>query len=218
MDLTRLQVENFLNVSPTDLDIFIEQQNLPYYTLGEEKRFNLLEIESWMIQHKFWEGLNQNFPYNFYRALARGGFCHLNDLGDGSILKLGAYHLSQKLHIDPEGLYAILQDREILASTGMGDGIAIPHPRERLESVKQDIIFIVHLDQPIAFNAIDEKKVHTFLFLIAGSDKSHLNLLSKMALAVRHQVIKNWIHPQTTITSLLKDVLEWETSLSHSHK
>jgi nitrogen PTS system EIIA component len=216
MDLTRLQVETLLNVSSSDLDVFIQEKNLPCYTLGEEKRFNLLEIESWMLKTKFWDFETPNLPFNFYRALARGGFLAINDLEDGSILRLGAYHLSKKLGVDEEGIYSILQDRERLASTAMGHGCAIPHPRERLDHFRQDVIFIIHLKKPIEFNALDNKKVHTFFFLIAGSDRSHLNLLSKLAHVIYQNHTSLWIDDTTDHTSLLKDVLEWEKTLTQS--
>jgi PTS system nitrogen regulatory IIA component len=215
MDLTRLQVETLLNVSATDLDKFIDERNLPCYTLGEEKRFNLLEIESWMLKTKFFETSSPVLPFNFYRALSRGGFCQLDDLEGGSILKLGAYHLSQKLGIDADGLYAILQDRENLASTGMGEGFAIPHPRERIEGINHDVIFVVNLKNPIEFSAIDNQNVHTFFFLMAASDKSHLNLLSKLAHVIANKKASSWIHDQTTHESLLKSVLEWEKTLTN---
>lgn len=214
MDLTRNQVETLLNVSTSDLDHYISEKNLPCYTLGEEKRFNLLEIESWMLQHKFWDKNSHNLPFSFYRALSRGGLCVLDDLQEGSVLRLGAYHLSQKLGIDQEGLFAVLQDREKLASTAIGNGIAVPHPRERLDSIKHDLIFVVHLRKPIEFNALDQQKVHTFFFLLAGSDKSHLNLLSKLAYASAHHCVSQWIHPDATHETLLKDVLNWEKTLT----
>jgi PTS system nitrogen regulatory IIA component len=162
MDLTRVQVETLLNVSPLDLDRYINENNLPCYTLGQEKRFNLVEIESWMMHHNFWDNHSQSLPYNIYRALARGGYYYTHDLEDASILKLGAHHLAEKLGNDPEGLYELLKDRELLSSTAMGSGFAIPHPRERMESVRQDILFIVHVKNGVDFNALDHKKVQTF--------------------------------------------------------
>lgn len=215
MDLNRFQVETLLNVSTHELDDFMSEKNLPYYTLGEERRFDLVEIESWMMQHKFWDTSSQSLlPFNLYRALARGGFLHVEDLSDASILKLGAFCLGEKLAIDPEGLFAILNDREKLASTAFGDGFAIPHPRERLEGIKQDVMFIVHLKEGIEFNALDKKKVHTFFFLLSGSDKSHLNLLSKLAHIIYSNKASEWIHDHATHASILKNLLEWENDIS----
>jgi PTS system nitrogen regulatory IIA component len=216
MDLTRLQVETLLNVSSDDLDMFISRQNLPCYSLGHEKRFDLLEIEAWLLKHQFWNERNHLLPFNLYRALARGGYYCVDDLGDASILKLGAYHLGQKLGIDPEGLYALLQAREALSSTALGKGCAIPHPRERIEGIKQDMLFIIHLNHPIEFNAIDQQKVHTFFFLLAGSDKSHLNLLSKLVHLINQDKLKTWLGPQSTHTELLKTIADWEQSVTNT--
>lgn len=218
MDLNRLQVQTLLNVSAHELDTFICDKNLPFYTLGNEKRFNLVEIESWMMDHKFWEASKESLPYNLYRALARGGFLHVNDLADASILKLGAFCLGEKLGIDPLGLFSILDDRENLSSTAFGEGFAVPHPRERLEGIKQDVIFIVHLKEGIDFNALDQKKVHTFFFLLAGSDKSHLNLLSKLAHLIYSKKASEWIHAEASHASILNKMLEWEHEIIKQHE
>jgi nitrogen PTS system EIIA component len=218
MDLNRFQVETLLNVSSNELDNFICDKNLPFYTLGEEKRFDLVEIESWMMQHKFWESAKEALPFNLYRSLARGGFLYVEDLGDASILKLGAFCLGEKLGIDPEGLFSLLQDREKLASTAFGEGFAIPHPRERIDGIKQDTMFIVQLKNGIDFEALDHKKVHTFFFLLSGSDKSHLNLLSKLAHLIYSQKASEWIHAHASHSTILKNMLDWENEILKQHE
>lgn len=217
MDLNRLQVQTLLNVSSHELDQFMNEKNLPFYTLGEEKRFDLFEIESWMMNHKFWEAKQSLVPFNLYRALARGGFLHVEDMQDASILKLGSFCLGEKLAIDPDVLSALLNDREKLASTALGGGFAIPHPRERLEGIMQDILFIVHLKEGVDFNALDQKKVHTFFFLLSGSDKSHLNLLSKLAHLIYSSKAHEWIHDSASHSSILKHMLEWENEISKTN-
>jgi mannitol/fructose-specific phosphotransferase system IIA component (Ntr-type) len=58
------------------------------------------------------------------------------------------------------------------------------------------------------------KKVQTFFFLMAGSDKSHLNLLSKLAHIIHKGHALSWIHQDATHASILKEVLEWEKELN----
>jgi PTS system nitrogen regulatory IIA component len=214
MDLTSYQVETLLNVSPSDLELFIQDKNLPFYTLEGEKRFNLLEIESWLFTHRFWEGCHKLLPFNLYRALARGGFLHVDDLGDASILKLGAYLLGKHIGIDEDGIFSLLQAREQLASTAIGSGYALPHPRERIEGLTHDVCFIIHLKNPIEFGSVDQTKVHTFFFLLSGSDKGHLNLLSKIAHMVHDEKCRALFSESQTHENLLQAVLEWEKKLT----
>lgn len=216
MDLTRVQLETLLDISPDDLDKIIIEKNLPHYHLSGEKRFDLLEIESWMMEHHFWEGSSKQLPYNLYRALARGGFVRADSLEGGDILKWGSSLLSEKLGADPEGLYALLASREALASTAIGDGYALPHPRERQDAFKHDILYILHLDTPLDFNAFDKKKVHTFFFLISGSDKSHLPLISKIAHLVHSHKVLEWIKQDSSHKFLLSQLLDWEKQLLQS--
>ena len=78
-------------------------------------------------------------------------------------------------------IFNSLFSREKLGSTGLGNGIAIPHGR--LEGLKKSVAVVLCLDVPIPFDAIDGKAVDLLIFLLvpASSSKNHLEILAEVA-------------------------------------
>mgnify|MGYP006278292465 CR=1 FL=1 len=86
--------------------------------------------------------------------------------------------LADKLGRDGETLFEILLSREKLGTTGIGEGVAIPHG-------KADFLTDLHMvvgrsNQGVDFAALDHKPVHVF-FLVMAPEKSagqHLKVLA----------------------------------------
>ncbi|MBN9461842.1 MAG: PTS sugar transporter subunit IIA [Burkholderiales bacterium] len=71
--------------------------------------------------------------------------------------------------------------RERLGSTGLGEGVAIPHGR--IKGLKEALAAVVRLAQPIPFEAPDGKPVRLLVFLLVpeAATEEHLELLSELA-------------------------------------
>jgi PTS system nitrogen regulatory IIA component len=87
--------------------------------------------------------------------------------------------LSERLVFD-----TILQ-REKLGSTGVGNGIAIPHGK--IPGVKRILGVFARLETPIDFEALDDQPVDLVFLLLApeGAGADHLKALSRIARALR---------------------------------
>lgn len=88
---------------------------------------------------------------------------------------------SGKLH-DKEAYRSAVYAREEEGTTGIGDGIAIPHGKG--ESVKQAALAAMVIKDGVDFEALDGAPVH-LLFLIAApntEDNIHLDVLSKLSM------------------------------------
>ncbi|MBA7516243.1 PTS system fructose-specific EIIABC component [subsurface metagenome] len=72
---------------------------------------------------------------------------------------------SLKKDADAELIVSTLQKREVLGSTGIGKGIAIPHCRSL--AVDKLEIAVGRTTKPISFNAIDKKPVSLIFLIIA---------------------------------------------------
>ncbi len=83
--------------------------------------------------------------------------------------------------LDVHDLLESLLEREKMGSTGIGNGIAIPHGR--LAEAEQAIAVLVTTQEPIDFDAIDNKKVDIFiaLFVPAEACDDHLSTLQSIA-------------------------------------
>ena len=80
-----------------------------------------------------------------------------------------------------QAVAAALAAREALGSTGLGQGVAIPHGR--MASIPQASAFYVRLLKPISFNAPDEKPVSDIVVLLFPdwSIHAHLHVLASVA-------------------------------------
>jgi len=83
--------------------------------------------------------------------------------------------------IQNEAMVDVLLDREKLGSTGIGDGIAIPHGK--LKSLDSLVISFGRSREGIDFESIDGKPVHIFFLLMApeSSTGQHLKALAKIS-------------------------------------
>lgn len=83
--------------------------------------------------------------------------------------------------IDKDMLVKVLIEREHLGSTGIGDGVAIPHGK--LSSVKQPIVSFGRSKKGLDFDSMDGQPAFLFFLLLAPENSSgiHLQVLTKIA-------------------------------------
>jgi len=86
-------------------------------------------------------------------------------------------------------IFDVLLERERLGTTGVGNGIAIPHGKlpdlERLYGV------FARLEQPINFDSIDEQPVDLVFLLLApeGAGADHLKALARISRLLRDRAV-----------------------------
>jgi mannitol/fructose-specific phosphotransferase system IIA component (Ntr-type) len=85
-----------------------------------------------------------------------------------------------------ETLLKALREREQLHSTGIGDGVALPHARNALVGlVAEPIIVFGRHPQGIGYGAIDGKPTYLFFLLVAPSVTQHLAVLARISRVLR---------------------------------
>ena len=109
-------------------------------------------------------------------------------------------------------LHALIA-REKLCSTGLGDGIALPHTRNSIPGLaKHPILIFGRHEQGINYGAVDGSPVHLFFLLIAPSVSQHLQILARLTRLLRkHEVRQALLHAQSREDVL--DALQSENSL-----
>jgi len=87
----------------------------------------------------------------------------------------------QVTELEQDELLASLLDREKMGSTGIGNGIAIPHGR--LPNASKAVAVLVTTEKAIDFDAIDNRDVDVFiaLFVPENSCQEHLDTLQNIA-------------------------------------
>ena len=83
--------------------------------------------------------------------------------------------------IDPEAMLQVLLEREKLGSTGIGDGIAIPHGK--LGGLAEMVVAFGRSRRGIDFEAMDGRPVQLFFLLMAPENSAglHLKALAKIS-------------------------------------
>src|SRR5271168_3890040 len=88
-----------------------------------------------------------------------------------------------------ETVFAELDKRERLGSTGIGDGIAIPHAKYL--GLSETIGLVARLKPALDFDAVDGRPVDLVFLLLApaSSDKMHLNALAAVSRRLRNREV-----------------------------
>ncbi|WP_119307239.1 PTS IIA-like nitrogen regulatory protein PtsN [Cohaesibacter haloalkalitolerans] len=84
-------------------------------------------------------------------------------------------------------IFEKLLQRERLGSTGVGQGVAIPHGK--LEELEKIYGIFALLDKPVNFDAMDDKPVDIVFLLLApeGAGADHLKALARIARVLRNE-------------------------------
>ena len=92
--------------------------------------------------------------------------------------------------IDKGLLVKVLVEREHLGSTGIGDGVAIPHGK--LSSVKQPIVSFGRSKKGLDFDSMDGQPAFLFFLLLAPENSSglHLQVLTKIARILKSNTLR----------------------------
>jgi PTS system nitrogen regulatory IIA component len=84
-------------------------------------------------------------------------------------------------------IFETLIERERLGSTGMGQGIAIPHGR--IAGLPKIVGLFARLETPIAYDAVDDQPVDLVFLLLApeGAGADHLKALARVSRLLRNK-------------------------------
>ncbi|MBN9345071.1 MAG: PTS sugar transporter subunit IIA [Devosia sp.] len=84
-----------------------------------------------------------------------------------------------------EEIFAALNAREALGSTGLGNGIAVPHGR--FPGLKGVVAVFMKLSVPVDFESVDDQPVDLVMMLLApvGAGADHLKALARVARVLR---------------------------------
>lgn len=86
-------------------------------------------------------------------------------------------------------IFEALNDRESLGSTGLGNGIAVPHGK--FAPLSGVLAVFMKLDTPVDFEAVDDQPVDIVMMLLApmGAGADHLKALARVARVLRTDAV-----------------------------
>jgi len=120
--------------------------------------------------------------------------------------------ISSGLTIDRAKAIDVLQQREKLGSTGIGDGVAIPHGK--VSDLPNLVIAFGRSKKGIPFDAVDGKPVHLFFLLMApeNSTGQHLKVLAKISKLLKTPEFRRKLIDAKTTNDLYKAIIVQDES------
>ena len=224
MQLGVRDVAGILNVSEKTVYRWIQQGQLPAYRVNDQYRFNRSELLEWANSKRInvnvevfssGDGSAEATP-GLSEALEAGGiFYRMEGADKASALASVVQVMRVPPDVDRDFLLQILLARESIASTGIGDGIAIPHVRNPIVlPVIAPMICLCFLERPIEFGAIDGQPVNSLFTVISPSVRVHLHLLSRLAFGLRDPVFKQAIVSQSPRDEILRAARQVDVRLA----
>ena len=216
MKLTIKEVTRLFDVSPNTIYKWIKEDEFPAYRIKERYRFNPVDILEWAIAKKVpyraelvhlpdADGTPPQPSTSLVQALEAGGVHYKVPNHDkASVIRAVVDRLPLPTDVDREFVAQMLLARENLGSTGLGDGIAIPHPRNPLVvHIDNPLLTLWFLETPVDFDAMDGQPVHTVFALVCPTIKNHLILLSRLASALKDTTFRQLITARGSREDLL---------------
>jgi nitrogen PTS system EIIA component len=223
MQLAVKDVAKLLNVNEKTIYRWLKSGSLPAYRVGDQYRFNKAELLEWATSRKinvsadlFQEPGNNQVPvYSLFDALTLGGIYYRTEgKNKESALKSVVGLLRVPDEVDRNFLLQVLLAREAIASTGIGDGIAIPHVRNPIVlHITKPMVSLCFLEQSIDFDSLDGKPVNCLFTLVSPTVKAHLYLLSRLAFALRDNNFKTVLNKQGSREEIFSEIARVEAGL-----
>lgn len=223
MQLSVSDLAELCDVSESTVYKWIQEEGLPAEQVNSLYRVNPAELLEWATTRKLpvspaiFQKLNGH-------SLGRNGLCDALELG-GVVNNVAGEDRREVLTALVEGiplpqgfasetLVQLLVARERISSTAVGDGIAIPHPRNPvvLPGARR-VLRVAYLSQPIDFSAADGKLVDTLFLMICPTVHSHLQLLARLASVLQKDAFRKLLARRPDKSKLIEALRAEERAL-----
>lgn len=215
MELSVLELSRLLGVTSETVERWLRQGNLPASKQGTHCRFDKAKLVKWAAKNNIVLNFSENeqlvqeeeADILLSVAIKNGGVYHGIQGDDVSQVLKDAI---EKISIIPDDfktdLFERLVERETALSTGIGRGIAIPHPREQLNYLSDPVICVSFLDQPVDYNALDQKPVFVLFLILCPDLKMHLHLLSALSSCFKDTQFINFLESKPEPAQLINKI------------
>jgi PTS system nitrogen regulatory IIA component len=222
MQLTVRDVARLMNVGENMVRRWVTEEQLPAEEVNGQYRLNKVELLEWATVHKrevpvelFQAGNGNGRIPRLDDALNRGG---VHDHVPGPDKETALAHVVNLLPLDRDYdrqfLLSLYLSRESLGSTGVGDGLAVPHPRYPVVlPVDRPAAALCYLERPIPYASPDGKPVHTLFVLISPTVRSHNQLLARLACALKDADFRRAVLGRAPAAEVLRQARRVEDTL-----
>jgi len=219
MNVTLREAARLLDVSEKTLYRWIQKGALPAYRVHDEYRFNRVELEEWATTHRRplrvapaakGAATSAATPPNLGQAITRGGvYYRVAGRTRDQVFEALVTLPGIPRHINTTLLLQMLRAREGLASTAVGGGIAIPHPRNPLVlGVDEPTVLLCFLEHAVDFGALDGKRVQTLFLLLSPTIEAHLQTLARISFVLQDAAFRRLLDKAATREAIVSRLAE----------
>lgn len=114
---------------------------------------------------------------------------------------------------DANQLLEVIQAREAVCSTAIGEGVAIPHGK--FPGIERVFAAFARSQEGIDFDAADGQRTHLFFLLVAPVDSTsdHLNALARVSRLIKDPLLREQLMQATTPEEIMAVIREKDLSL-----
>ncbi len=215
MDLTAKDAARLLSVSEDTIYAWIRNGTVPSYRVRDKYRLNRVELLEWAtaqnmkVSPEIFRGNGVKPPDLLLTdALRRGGVIYDLDCADkGTALKAVCNVLPLPPRVDREELHNVLVAREALCSTGIGKGVAIPHPRGPIVlGIAEPQVTLGFLRKPIEYGALDKLPVSILFVIVSTTVHVHLLLLSHLMYGLQDEEFRRLLDAHAAQDQILANL------------
>ena len=224
MQLTIRQALRYLDVNEETVHRWIKDRGLPAHRLNERLYLNAIELWEWATENGVpvsrdlldRERERPEATPSLATMLAAGGIHHDVPGEDrSSVLREVVSRLPLPAEVDRPFVTAVLEAREAMGSTGIGDGIAIPHVRNPiLLQVGEPSVTLCLLRAPVEFDAIDGLPVHALFTVVSATVPAHLRILAQLGFALHDEPLRELLRTRAPGPAILARIGEIEQRLA----
>jgi PTS system nitrogen regulatory IIA component len=212
MQLTVKDAATALNVTEKTVYRWIQSGGLPAYRVAGSYRINRAMLFEWATSKRI--NFSPAEPLEETEMRPLPGLAEALELG-GIHYRVGGASKPDVLHalvgllkvpdtVDRPALLQAFLAREHLQSTGVGDGVAMPHVRNpAILDVASASVCLCFLETPVEFGALDGKKVHILFTPLAPDVRQHLHVLSRISFALRNARFKRLLESEARREDIL---------------
>lgn len=215
MTLTVREAARLLRVSEKTVYRWIADRRLPARRIGDQLRLSRAELLDWVAVNRAEASLElytetdeeEAALPSLAQALTSGGVVYrLDGRTRDEVLRSAVQATRLPEGVSTDFVFEVLRAREQLASTAVGEGIAIPHPRHPLVlHVPEPSITLCFLEEPVDFEAVDGQPVFALFLVLSPNVRAHLHLLGRLGFALRQPGFQRAVRKQSGRNMILKE-------------
>lgn len=228
MQISVRDIISIFQVEEKTIYRWISKKQMPCVKINEQYRFNYVELLEWALENRIALtpdilALGEHKPNGsciLSNALKTGGvYYDVEGRSREEVLKNVIELLPLSVEMDKKSLLEMFLARELMESTAVGGGIALPHLRSPVVlNVDEPLVSLCFLKNAVDFKASDRKPVSILFMLMSPSTKMHLLILSRLSFCLQDAGFQKYLHMKASKEQMVAEAIVIESRLTLQRK